>query len=82
MGLFVCGYVDCGGSIPSRRKKAQMPKTDDARIRMICKNISKAGWKNACQKGVLGNKSYKEQKHRKGSYETKFMSLILVLKML
>lgn len=82
MGLFVCGYVDCGGSILSRRKKVQMFKIDDVRIRMICKNISKVGWKNVCQKGVLGNKSYKEQKYRKGFYEIKFMSLIFVLKML
>lgn len=80
IGLYICGYVGCGESIPGRKQKAQLPKK--IMHWEICKSFSKAGWIDACQKTVLGNESLREQKLCKESQKTKFISLNLTPKML
>ena len=64
MGLYVCGYVSCGGSFQVEENRWISKQMMHWRI---CKNFSKAGWRDTFQKGVLGVESCRK-KHPKGSF--------------
>ena len=64
MGLYVCGYVSRGGSFQVEEKRWMSKQMMHWRI---CKNFSKAGWRDMCQKGVLGDESCRK-KHPKGFF--------------
>lgn len=64
MGLCVCGYVSCGGSFQAEEKRQMSKQMMHWRI---CKSFSKAGWRDMCQKRVLGDESCRK-KHPKGSF--------------
>lgn len=64
MGLYVCGCESCGGSFQAEEKRWMSKQMMHWRI---CKSFSKAGWRDMCQKRVLGDESCRK-KHPKASF--------------